>query len=797
MPNRRRSRVVAALVLAASVIAACSGGGDTVAPANPDGSPGGAGPNRNGGSTNGVGPSTPVEAPPSAVITEAGSPYEWRRLPLGAGGWVTGLVFHASTGTLYARTDVGGAYRYDPQARVWHQLLDAASVPDPDPTSDEMAVESIAVSPANPDVVVVVVGGDENPGEGRPLPTTGRVLRSADGGRTWQASSTRLFVNGNQSHRQRAERLAFDPANPARLLLGTRRQGLWESLDGGATFRQVPLEQIPAGVPNAPEQDHAGVTFVSFDPATPSRVYVGVGGVGVYRSDDPGRSWRRVIDVIAKRQIPLEGVVAGGRLLVSIATIDGDEPGHLRVYDPSTGNGRDVEPARWSSWSVAVDPANPDHLVVSDEAVRSGRLWHSTDGGRRWTEHDVAIDAASIPWLGRTDLAGWMSIGRLVFDPKHPGRVWFGEGMGVWYTDDFATAAPPRKITWTLESRGIEELVVADIAAPPGGGAPITIVADRQGFRSTSLTAYPAAPLVDGRFAGGTDLDYSGQNPKVLVWIGAEYHIYWDDNRKARAAISTDGGVSWKELSNLTKKMFGGNVAVSATDPDNIVWLPSYFINPWEYTDQGKGLFVTKNGGKSWQNRTVDEKNNFHRLMWWLSRQALVADKVDGGVFYLQNDTGEFYVSTDGGVNWKRTGGSVPCFEHTACHVFGQLVASPSTAGTLWSTAGTEGLYHSTDRGRTWTKIDGPGEVRAFGIGAPLHDGGPYALYVYGFVNDDTALGLWRSGDDGATWQRAARLPYGMSAKVTTINGDLDVPGRVYVGFGGSGVVYGDDPTLG
>jgi hypothetical protein len=106
-------------------------------------------------------------------------------------------------------------------------------------------------------------------------------------------------------------------------------------------------------------------------------------------------------------------------------------------------------------------------------------------------------------------------------------------------------------------------------------------------------------------------------------------------------------------------------------------------------------------------------------------------------------------------------------------------------------------LFHSTDRGATpWRKLPGPEQVRAFGLGAPLTTGGPYALYVYGTLDTDTRVALWRSGDGGTTWQLVARMPFGMHAKVTTINGDLDVPGRVYVGFGGSGVVYGEDPAL-
>jgi drug/metabolite transporter superfamily protein YnfA len=51
--------------------------------------------------------------------------------------------------------------------------------------------------------------------------------------------------------------------------------------------------------------------------------------------------------------------------------------------------------------------------------------------------------------------------------------------------------------------------------------------------------------------------------------------------------------------------------------------------------------------------------------------------------------------------------------------------------------------------------------------------------------------GIWRSSDNAATWQQISDYPLGIMDGVQTIAGDPSTFGKVYVGFGGIGFVYG------
>ena len=737
----------------------------------------------------------PPEVAPEMDVTTVDS-YEWSPVPIGGGGFVTGIVGATSDGSsvLYARTDVGGAHRWDATTGTWEQMIVAGSLVDGELTEGDYSVASIAVSASDPDVVAVAVGDDYNPEPGQDPETTGRVLWSDDGGATWRSSTERWSIAGNQSFRVGRERLAIDPTDPRRALLGTQREGLWSTDDAGETWREVPADEVPHGVTDTPEDDQTGVSTVSFvaarDATEPSVAVVGVTGDGLYATDDVEGSWRRIVELDAG-DVPSSAEVAGDEVVLSVDTPGRDDARLVRLAPVGAGPVADITaedlttPARSSTWIVGVAPdvGGATSMVLSDGAVRDGHLWTSDDDGATWRQHDVEIDAGNTPWLGETDLDQYMSTGRFLFDPVTPDRVWFAEGMGVWRTDDLDADT----VTWTSVSAGIEEVVVSDIVVPPGG-SPIVTVADRQGFLLPELGVPPTRPLVDERFSSGPGVDFSGGSPDHLAWIGAQSNLP-PEEAQPRGATSTDGGVTWQEMSGMVPDMYGGEVAVSAVDSARMVWLPAQRGGL-----SAEGLFVSGDAGRTWSTVAPGtEMDSLHQNVWWFGRRALAADRIDAAM-YLMGDDAQLRVSRDGGQEWAAADFAPPCSRDSDCHVYGQVRADPGAAGHLWATTGTGGLFHSTDAGASpWRQVGDFDEARAFGFGAPVGRAEHPAVYVWGRAAG--RAGVWRSVDGGGRWELLSEHPGGIAAKVHVVTGDPNVPGRVYVGFAGVGAVRGDPAT--
>jgi photosystem II stability/assembly factor-like uncharacterized protein len=127
------------------------------------------------------------------------------------------------------------------------------------------------------------------------------------------------------------------------------------------------------------------------------------------------------------------------------------------------------------------------------------------------------------------------------------------------------------------------------------------------------------------------------------------------------------------------------------------------------------------------------------------------------------------------------------------------MVVNPNVEGDLWLADG-NAVYHSTNSGSTWTKLNGFATVGADGSRGQLHGasvialgkaqvGSPYsaAIYVVGTMNGQ--WGIYHSDDGGATWARYNDDTHQYGG-IGPMAGDWNTYGRIYFSGTGRGLIY-------
>lgn len=170
----------------------------------------------------------------SNARTVALQAYHWKNVVTGGGGgFMPDIIFNQKQKDLiYAPTDMGGAYRWNPKTSTWTQLLNWVS-----PNQWNMTgVESLATDPVDPNRLYIAAGTYTNSWTNM----NGVILRSTNQGRTFQQTKMPFKMGGNMPGNGMSERLAIDPNDDAILYFGARSgNGLWKSTNYGVTWNKV------------------------------------------------------------------------------------------------------------------------------------------------------------------------------------------------------------------------------------------------------------------------------------------------------------------------------------------------------------------------------------------------------------------------------------------------------------------------------------------------------------------------------------------------------------------------------
>ena len=237
----------------------------------------------------------------------------------------------------------------------------------------------------------------------------GQVLRSDDLVR-WQPVFTEPVPDAPWTKGETY--IAADPTDGARFFLAQDGGRIFVSEDGGASWAPT------AGQPKARR-------YLDILVDEGGRVFAASFHSGLWRSDNGGRSWRRVL---TDQKLIWDIASADGRLYA--ATDDGNlhrsgDGGQVWRRVSAFAPDRDPDGTANQALAVAVDPADPNHIVMSRVDH-----WHPTDNG------DGVFESrdGGASWRPINDGLGHLRVQRLTFAPD--GALFAGTSCGgIWRRD--------------------------------------------------------------------------------------------------------------------------------------------------------------------------------------------------------------------------------------------------------------------------------------------------------------------------------------------------------------------------
>lgn len=720
----------------------------------------------------------PAPAPKLPPTSPAGTPYVWKNVVILGGGFVSGVVFSpVRAGVVYARTDVGGAYRMNAD-KSWTPLTDHFGRSD----SNLTGVESIAPDPLDANKVYAAVGTYTQDWAGK-----GAILRSINQGADWQRTDMPIKMGGNENGRSNGERLAVDPNDPKILYFGSRKDGLWKSSDGAVGFQKVesfPVKEDKTGL---------GIPFVVFDAKSGAqgkptpKLYAGVSNPNenFYESSDAGATWVAVKGS-PTGLVPSHAVFdAKGILYLSYGNVPGPSDvttGAVYKYDPKAKRFSNITPKKptdkekFGYGGLAVDWQKPGTVLVTtiDRWGPGDEAFRTTNGGATWKPvwEKAEFSAAGAQYLfwGREKLGKPHWTGDVDVDPFDSNHATVVSGAGIWGTNELALADSNKPTRWDFRNRGLEETVVIDLVSPPKGAKLLSGVGDVCGFRHDDLDRpSPAGMFQNPPCKTTKSLDVAAGNPDVIVRVGD----IWEGS--AHGAYSTDGGTSWVPFKSEPKNAGkGGEVAISANG-QTIFW-----------STKGSTPHWSKDRGNTWA-KAVGLPEAADSQDWVSNNLRPAFDSRDPSKAYvLDSAKGEIYVSENGGTSFELTTKGLPALADID-RISARIVPVPGVEGDVWVSTSKD-IQRSTDWGRTFAPLGTVEESLGLGFGKGPPNGSYPSAFLVGKVKG--VYGFFRSDDAGATWVRINddAHQYGW---VSVITGDPRVHGRVYVGSGGRGILYG------
>ena len=271
---------------------------------------------------------------------------------------------------------------------------------------------------------------------------------------------------------------------------------------------------------------------------------------------------------------------------------------------------RNIGPHRASRTRAAA--GHPSHPYTFYMAAVNGGVWKTTDAGRVWKP--IFDDQPT------------GSIGTIAIAPSDANIIYVGSGEGL-HRPDLSTGDGIYKSvdagkTWAhvglrdaqqipsiaVDPRNSNRLFVAALGHPYGPNE------ERGIYRSTDGGQTFQKVLSKDENTGGNDVDIDPSNPDtVYATMWEERQGPWENSVWAgtNGGIfkSTDGGTTWKPLTNGLPVVVQANLAISPANPKRLFATVAGYEKPGTGSDRGAvGIYRSDDAGETWTRITTDAR---------------------------------------------------------------------------------------------------------------------------------------------------------------------------------------------
>lgn len=383
---------------------------------------------------------------------------------------------------------------------------------------------------------------------------------------------------------------------------------------------------------------------------------------------------------------------------------------------------RNIGPGGMSGRVTAIDVVtkNPDVMYVG---TASGGLWKSTSGG--------------IKWSPIFDNEATASIGAVAIQQSNPSVIWVGTGEGN-----------PRNSL--------------------NGGYGVYKSLD--GGKTWQLMG-----LENTRHIHRVIIDPTNPNTVYVGAIGSP----WGEHPERGVFKTTDGGKTWKKILFNNNKTGVADMVMDPTNPNKLlVAMWEHKRDPWFFKSggEGSGLYVTHDGGDTWEKRTDADglpKGELGRI-----GIAIARNKPNIIYALVEAKKNALYKSEDGGFNWKKINdkndiGNRPFY-------YSEIYVDPQNENRVFSVFTYVNV--SEDGGKNFTQL-----MPAYGVDNGVHPD-HHAWWIHpedgSFMIDGNDGGMNITHDGGKSWRFIGNLPV---AQFYHINVDNEFPYNVYGGMQDNG----------